>query len=46
MLSARMAALQFVQPPHLDIPKELVTENCLILAVKELQKMNGTKVME
>ncbi|GMH37235.1 hypothetical protein BSKO_05108 [Bryopsis sp. KO-2023] len=41
MLSARMEAMQFVQPSHLDIPPKVMTEEFIALAVKELQKMNA-----
>lgn len=44
ILSERMAALQFVQPQHLDIPKNVMTEDSLLLATADLQKMNNHRV--
>lgn len=44
VLSERMMALQFVQPKHLDIPPSVITEDALLLATAELQKMNNYRV--
>ena len=43
-LAQRMAALNFVQPQHLDIPSQYDTETSAQLAVKELHKINNYKV--
>ena len=43
-LTQRMAALNFVQPHHLDIPKHYQENNASQLAVKELHKINNYKV--
>ena len=44
ILTVRMAALQFVQPEHLEIPASLMDEASLSVAVTELNKINGYKV--
>ncbi|CAD7697933.1 unnamed protein product [Ostreobium quekettii] len=43
LLSTRLVALHFVRPHHLDIPDNVITNETLLLAVKELQKMNVYK---
>lgn len=43
-LTQRMAALNFVQPHHLDIPKHYQEDNASQLAIKELHKINNYKV--
>ena len=43
-LTQRMAALNFVQPHHLDIPQQYQTETSAQLAIKELHKINNYKV--
>lgn len=43
-LSQRMTALTFVQPHHLDIPKNYQEDNAIQLAIKELHKINNYKV--
>ncbi len=43
-LSQRMAALNFVQPHHLDIPQQYQEDNSSQLAIKELHKINNYKV--
>lgn len=43
-LSQRMAALNFVQPHHLDIPKSYQEDNASQLAIQELHKINNYKV--
>lgn len=43
-LSQRMTALNFVQPHHLDIPKQYQEDNASQLAIKELHKINNYKV--
>jgi hypothetical protein len=43
-LLARMSALNFVQPHHLDIPVAYQDEGAWVLAMKELHKINNYKV--
>lgn len=43
-LGQRMAALNFVQPHHLDIPQQYQEDNSSQLAIKELHKINNYKV--
>ena len=43
-LSQRMTALNFVQPHHLDIPKNYQEDTASQLAIKELHKINNYKV--
>lgn len=43
-LAARMAALSFVRPEHLDIPDLYQDEKAWLLAMKELHKINNYKV--
>ena len=45
-LSQRMAALKFVQPQHLDIPRQYQEDNSSQLAMKELHKINNYKVCD
>ncbi|KAK9835042.1 hypothetical protein WJX81_006516 [Elliptochloris bilobata] len=42
-LSLRMAALNFIQPKHLDIPELYSDEKAWQLAIKELHKINNYK---
>ncbi|KAL0040776.1 hypothetical protein WJX79_005242 [Trebouxia sp. C0005] len=42
-LGQRMAALDFVQPHHLDIPQQYQEDNSSQLAIKELHKINNYK---
>lgn len=43
ILSSRMSALQFITPQHLDIPDGIITTETLLIAIKELQSINGVK---
>ena len=43
-LSVRMAALNFIKPQHLDIPRAFQDEKSWLLAMKELHKINSYKV--
>lgn len=43
-LSQRMAALSFVSPEHLDIPKQYHEESAWLRAIQELHKINSYKV--
>lgn len=43
-LRHRMAALSFVQPEHLDIPKQYHEESSWLRAINELHKLNSYKV--
>ena len=43
-LAARMAALAFVRPEHLDIPELYQDQKAWLLAIKELHKINNYKV--
>lgn len=43
-LLARMNALSFVKPVHLDIPPAYQDERAWLLAMKELHKINNYKV--
>ena len=45
-LAARMAALAFVRPEHLDIPELYQDQKAWLLAIKELHKINNYKVCE
>jgi hypothetical protein len=42
-LAARMAALTFVRPEHLDIPELYQDQKAWLLAIKELHKINNYK---
>ena len=44
-LGARMAALNFIKPQHLDIPTAFHDEKAWLLAMKELHKINSYKVL-
>ena len=43
-LAARMVALAFVRPEHLDIPELYQDQKAWLLAIKELHKINNYKV--
>ena len=43
-LRHRMAALSFVRPEHLDIPKQYHEEGSWLRAINELHKLNSYKV--
>ena len=44
LISSRLFALQFVTPAHLDIPSDVISDEGLISAMRELQKINAFKV--
>jgi hypothetical protein len=44
VLNARLTALQFVLPEHLEINSDFAVDGTLALAQKELKKMNMFKV--
>lgn len=44
MLAVRMAALQFIKPEHLEIAHDFANDAALLLAQKELVKINMHKV--
>lgn len=44
VLAVRMAALQFIKPKHLEIAHDFANDAALLLAQKELMKLNMHKV--
>ncbi len=44
VLEARLRALAFVRPEHLDISHDFASDGALALAQKELKKINAYKV--
>ena len=44
ILAARLAALQFIRPEHLEIADDFAGDGTLALAQKELKKINMYKV--
>lgn len=44
VLAARLAALQFLRPDHLEIATDFADDSALLLAHKEIKKINLYKV--
>lgn len=44
VLAARITALQFIRPEHLEIAEDFAVDGTLALAQKELKKINMYKV--
>lgn len=44
MLATRISALQFVRPEHLEISQDFEVDSSLVLAQRELKKLNAYKV--
>lgn len=44
VISVRLAALQFVRPEHLEVAQDFANDGSLLLAQKELKKINMYKV--
>lgn len=45
-VTSRLFALQFVTPAHLDIPSDVLTNEAMVQAIRELQKINAFKVID
>jgi hypothetical protein len=46
LLATRLTALQFVRPENLEIARDFANDGALVLAQKELKKMNMYRVRD